>query len=163
MPTFTILQQGWIDLASGRYTKAEIQRLMTKRGLQTKAGRPVSSQTIDNIFNDIFYAGLIRDPWSGEEYPGKHFPMISRETFDTVQRMIHRRNRSIPHLTLRPEFPLRSFARCSACEAALSRVRFQGDGTSITRTTIATITTASSDKTILCLRFISNSRRFCEK
>ncbi len=120
MPTFTILQQGWIDLASGRYTKAEIKRLMTKRGFQTKAGRPVSSQTIDNIFNDIFYAGLIRDPWSGEEYPGKHFPMISRETFDTVQRIIHRRNRSIPHLTLRPEFPLRSFARCSACEATLT-------------------------------------------
>lgn len=120
MPSFSILRQGWLDLASGQYTKAEVQRLMTGRGLQTRSGKPVSSQTIDNIFDDIFYAGVIRDPWTEDEYPGKHVPMVSRDIFDTVQRVIHRRSRSIPHLSLRPEFPLRGLARCSACEATLT-------------------------------------------
>ncbi len=120
MPTFSILQQGWRDLATGQYTKAEVQRLMTNRGLRTKAGKPVSSQTIDNIFDDIFYAGAIRDPWTGVEYSGKHLPMVSRGTFEDVQRIIHNRNRSIPHVALRPEFPLRSFARCTACESTLT-------------------------------------------
>lgn len=120
MPTFSILQKGWCDLATGRFTKAEIQRMMTSRGLRTKTGKPVSSQTIDNIFDDIFYAGVIRDPWTGAEYPGKHIPMVSRNTFDEVQRIIHGRNRSLPHVSLRPEFPLRSFARCTACESTLT-------------------------------------------
>jgi site-specific DNA recombinase len=120
LPTFSILQQGWQALATGQHTKAEVQRLMTGCGLRTKLGKPVSSQTIDNIFDDIFYAGVIRDPWTGEEYPGKHVPMISRDVFDTVQRVIHLRNRSIPHLSLRPEFPLRSLARCTACEFTLT-------------------------------------------
>lgn len=119
-PTFTILRQGWLELASGRYTKAEVQRLMTNRGLRTRLGKPVSSQSIDNIFNDIFYAGVIRDSWTSDEYPGKHVPMVSRETFDAVQRILHRRNRSIPHTSLRPEFPLRTFARCAACESTLT-------------------------------------------
>lgn len=120
MPTFSILQQGWQALAGGQSTKAEVRRLMTKLGLRTKLGKPVSSQTIDNIFNDLFYAGVIRDPWTGEEYQGKHVPMVSRDVFDIVQRVIHRRNRSIPHLSTRPEFPLRSFARCAACESTLT-------------------------------------------
>jgi len=120
MPVFSILQQGWQALATGQYTKAEVQRLMTGLGLRTKLGKPLASQTIDKIFDDIFYAGVIRDPWTGEEYPGKHIPMVSRETFDIVQRVIHRRNRSVPHLSVRPEFPLRSFARCAACETTLT-------------------------------------------
>lgn len=119
-PTFTILQKGWLDFARGTYTKADIQRLMTDRGLRTKTGKPLSSQTIDGIFDNIFYAGVIRDPWTGDEYPGKHAPMVSREIFDTIQRIIHRRSRSIPHVTIRPEFPLRSFARCATCETTLT-------------------------------------------
>jgi hypothetical protein len=109
-----------LDLASGQHTKAEVQRLMTRRGLRTKLGTQVSSQTIDNIFDGIFYAGVIRDPWTGDEYPGRHVPMVSREIFDAVKRVIHRRNRSIPHVSLRPEFPLRGFARCAACESTLT-------------------------------------------
>lgn len=120
MPTFSILRQGWLDLATGRYTKAEVQRLMTGRGLRTKSGKPLSSQTIDKIFDNIFYAGVIHDPWTDDEYPGKHVPMVSRDIFNAVQRIIHQRNRSIPHLSSRPEFPLRGFARCTACESTLT-------------------------------------------
>lgn len=119
-PAFSILQKGWRAFETGQYSKADIQRMLTSLGLTTKNGAPIPSQTIDNIFDDIFYAGVIRDPWTGDEYPGKHLPMVSRDTFDAVQRIIHGRNRSIPHVALRPEFPLRSFARCTACEFTLT-------------------------------------------
>jgi DNA invertase Pin-like site-specific DNA recombinase len=119
-PTFTILQQAWIDFATGKYTKAQILRLIKARGLRTHAGRFLSFQSLDNIFTDVFYAGIIRDPWTGEEYTGRHIPMISRETFDAVQRVTQRRSRSVPHIAIRTEFPLRSFVRCKNCELALT-------------------------------------------
>jgi site-specific DNA recombinase len=119
-PAFGILQQGWLEFATGRFTKAQMKRLLTTRGLRSRSGTPLSNQAIDYLFQDSFYAGSVRDPWSGEELPGRHLPMVSRETFDSVQRVIASRNRAIPHVAVRPEFPLRSFVRCVNCESALT-------------------------------------------
>jgi len=46
--------------------------------------------------------------------------LVNRETFARIQEIITRRNRSIRHERLRPEFPLRVFARCSNCEHSLT-------------------------------------------
>jgi DNA invertase Pin-like site-specific DNA recombinase len=119
-PAFGILQRGWNEFATGNYTKSEILRLMTGWGLRTRNGRAISNQSIDNIFCDAFYAGILRDPWSGKEYEGQHIPMISRETFAEVQQVIAGRNRAIPHVSIRVEFPLRAFARCPGCEQPLT-------------------------------------------
>jgi hypothetical protein len=119
-PAFGMLQHAWEELATGAYTKAQIRRLLDQRGLRNRRGNPLSSQIIDHIFSDPFYAGVIRDPWSNEEHIGRHLAMVSRGTFDVVQRVISSRNRSLPHRELRPEFPLRSFARCGNCECALT-------------------------------------------
>ncbi len=119
-PAYGLLQRAWADLATGAYTKAQIQRMLHARGLCTRHGNPLSSQIIDHIFADPFYAGIIVDPWSKEEHTGGHLAMISRETFDAVQKVIQGRSRSLPHRELRPEFPLRSFARCVNCECALT-------------------------------------------
>lgn len=119
-PAFGILRQAWQELATGAYTKAQIRRMLGERGLHNREGNPLSSQIVDHIFSDPFYAGVIVDPWSMEEHTGKHLAMVSRETFAIVQRVILGRNRSLPHRGLRPEFPLRSFARCSNCEESLT-------------------------------------------
>lgn len=119
-PTFGIIQQGWNEFATGTYTKAQMLRLLTSRGLRTRAGRPLTNQAIDHLLGDRFYAGIIHDPWSGEEVAGRHLPMVSRETFNAVQGIIARRNRSIPHVALRTEFPLRTFVRCGNCESTLT-------------------------------------------
>jgi site-specific DNA recombinase len=119
-PAFGILQQGWNEFATGAYTKAQIMRLLTNRGLRTRNRKKLSNQAIDHILADAFYAGTIRDPWSGEEHAGRHMPMVSRETFNAVQQIIARRNRSIPHQETRPEFPLRTFVRCANCESTLT-------------------------------------------
>jgi DNA invertase Pin-like site-specific DNA recombinase len=119
-PAFGILQQGWNEFSTGAYTKAQMLRLMTGRGLRTRNGTLLTNQAIDHIFADAFYAGIIRDPWSGEEYAGRHLPMVGRETFNTVQRIIARRNRAVPHQEIRPEFPLRTFVRCVNCESTLT-------------------------------------------
>lgn len=119
-PAFRLLQQGWIEFATGAYTKAQMLRILTKRGLRLRNGKQLTNQIVDHLFADLFYAGVIRDPWSGEEYAGRHLAMVSRETFNAVQRVIAGRSRSIPHLEVRPEFPLRSFVRCGNCESTLT-------------------------------------------
>ena len=128
-PLFGLLQKAWTEYATGAYTKAEIIRRMTAWGIRTRSGAPVSKQTLDNMLRDPFYAGTIRDPWSGEEHAGKHIPLISLETFARIQEINSRRrqNRSVRHQRAHPEFPLRAFARCAQCKhyltGALSRGR----------------------------------------
>jgi DNA invertase Pin-like site-specific DNA recombinase len=119
-PAFRILQNAWNDFATGRYMKVEILRRATKQGLRTRTGKTLPRQSLDNIFADPFYAGIIHDPWSGEEYPGRHLPMVSRATFAKVQTILGRSPVAVPHRGVRPEFPLRAFVRCANCELPLT-------------------------------------------
>lgn len=119
-PTFGILQRAWNEFATGQFMKVEILDRVTKRGLRTRAGKPLSKQSLDNILADPFYAGILRNPWSGEEYPGRHLPMVSRATFAKVQEILGRSALAVPHKVIRPEFPLRSFTRCVNCESTLT-------------------------------------------
>lgn len=119
-PAFGILQAAWRKFATGAYSKAQIQRFLIERKLRTRSGKEITNQFVDYLFEDPFYVGILCDPWSGEELPGRHLPMVSRDTFEAVRRVIAGRNRSVPHLTVRPEFPLRTFVRCPNCEHALT-------------------------------------------
>jgi DNA invertase Pin-like site-specific DNA recombinase len=119
-PTFRILQRAWNDFASGQFTQADILRQVTKQGLRTAAGKTLSKQTLANILTDPFYAGTLRDPWSGEEVTGRHLAMVSQAIFAKVQTILGRSGHAVPHKELRPEFPLRAFVRCSNCESHLT-------------------------------------------
>lgn len=114
-PVFGLLQKAWREFATGAYTKAEIQRLMTNWGIQTERGRPLSAQSIDNLFSNPYYAGILVDSWSGAEHEGKHVAMVNRSEYARVQQIIDGRNQSVPHQKQRPEFPLRGLVRCQRC------------------------------------------------
>src|SRR2546426_1167574 len=112
---FALLQKVWKEFATGAYTKAEMRRLMESWGVETKSGKPISNQSLDNFFRNKYYAGTLVDPWSREEYEGRHVSMVSRQDFARVQQIISKRNRSVPHQKERPEFPLRGLVRCQQC------------------------------------------------
>ncbi len=119
-PAFGIIRKGFEEFATGHLTKAGLQRLFIERGLRARRGRLLAPQTVDYMLSDEFYAGVVRDPWSGERFPGKHLPMISQKTFTAIQQIVAGRNRSVPHISVRTEFPLRTFVRCANCEATLT-------------------------------------------
>jgi site-specific DNA recombinase len=114
-PLFGLLQGVWHEFATGSYTKTEILSIATSRGVRTRAGLPLTKQSLDNMLRDSFYAGVIKDPWSGEGYTGGHLPLVSQEEFAKVQQVIARRANVGRHESVRPEFPLRMFARCVEC------------------------------------------------
>jgi site-specific DNA recombinase len=125
---FPVLQTIWREFATGIYTQADVRRLMDSWGLKTAKGRPFSPQTVYQIFTNPYYAGVLKDPWNGQEYPGQHTPMVTPEEFARVQEIIKKRNRSLTHLKVRPEFPLRGFIRCEACRRPLTASSPRGNG-----------------------------------
>jgi site-specific DNA recombinase len=118
---FRLLQKAWKEFATGTHTQAEMGRLMGAWGLTTARGRrSFSPESVNALFINPFYAGILRDPWSGEEYEGKHLAMVTREDFARVQQVLARRNRSVVHQKDNPEFPLRGVVRCDGCDYYLT-------------------------------------------
>jgi site-specific DNA recombinase len=119
-PVFALLQKAWKAFATGEYTKAEIRRSMEYWGVQTENGISMTAQSLDNMFRNKYYAGILVDPWSQEEHTGCHIAMVSLDDFNRVQTAVSRRNRSLPHQRDRLEFPLRGVARCRSCRRYLT-------------------------------------------
>jgi site-specific DNA recombinase len=81
-------------------------------GLTTRAGKPLAPNTLTNILNNPFYAGVIRIGTTGETFPGAHEPLISKALYERVQRIL--RGKTVPkakkHL-----FLLRQMVKCDNC------------------------------------------------
>ncbi len=119
-PTFSLLKKAFTEFGTGAHTQTEMGRLMESWGLVPVHARSFAPQSLYQLFTNPFYAGVLTDPWSGDEYQGKHVPVVSQEDFDRVQQVINRRNRSALHQKQREEFPLRGFVRCDTCRRALT-------------------------------------------
>jgi site-specific DNA recombinase len=112
---FGPLQKAWREYATGAHTQTEMRLLTQAWGLTTEAGNPFSPQMFSRLFTNPYYAGILKDPWNGEEHEGRHVPMVTRDEFVRVQRVISRRHHSVPHKKNNPEFPLRGLVRCDSC------------------------------------------------
>jgi hypothetical protein len=119
-PTFSLIQRAWKLFATGSYTQAEMGRLMESWGLASASGGSFAPQPLHHLFTNPYYQGVLVDPWDGQEYEGKHAPLVTKEEFARVQQILKGRNRSVPHQKDRSEFPLRSFARCDECQHTLT-------------------------------------------
>ncbi len=81
-----------IDLfASGQYTAEEALERVNAAGLRTRATRrtpakPLSLSQFYEILADRYYCGFVT--YEGDEYPGRHQPLITEETYDRVQRVL---------------------------------------------------------------------------
>lgn len=76
---FEPLKKAWQLYATGAYTKRAILRHLQDWGVFGYRTGSLSPQTIDHIFRNPYYAGILKDPWSGAEYTGRHVPMVSHE------------------------------------------------------------------------------------
>ena len=111
---FYLLQKAFRLYATGNYTIIALTASMNQWGLKTRTGKPMFKQLTERILRDKFYAGILIDPWSGEEHRGKHTPMITIEEYQKIQYIKENfsRLKNIPHIAVHPDFPLRRFVRC---------------------------------------------------
>lgn len=117
---FEPLRKAWKLFLTGAYTKAAIVRMLRQWDVRGYQGEPITPQTLDQMFANPFYAGVLQDPWSGAEHKGRHQPMISVREFARAQRMIAGRANSVRHNRFHPDFPLRGHVRCPSCHTPMS-------------------------------------------
>ena len=101
---FELIKKAWAMMASGKHSVIEIQRTMNEewgfktRQFKRQGGKFITLSLLYKIFNDSFYYGKFEFPRnSGEFYQGQHEPVINKETFDEVQRLLNRKVKSKPH------------------------------------------------------------------
>ncbi len=107
--------------STGLYTKRQVLRIITDKGLRTRKGKKLSPQSLDQMLHNPIYTGWLIVPKLGERHRGKFEPLVSQETFDKVQdQMKGKRPTVTPHIRNRPDFPLRSFVKCGHCNRPLT-------------------------------------------
>jgi len=113
---FDIIKKMWETMLTGNYNPMSVLRFLNDdwgfrtRRTRKSGGNPLSRSGLYKILTNPFYAGMIR--YKNEEYPGKHEPMISREDFDRVQKLL---NRKLDHRYRKHHFPFRGIIRCGGC------------------------------------------------
>jgi hypothetical protein len=107
--------------ATGQFTKREVLDRVTAAGLRTPKGKVMASQTFDRLLANPIYAGsLVVAAW-GVNVRGAFEPIVTPELFEIVQaRLEGRRPTVTPHKRFHPDFPLRHFVRCGACDRPLT-------------------------------------------
>lgn len=81
-------------MLTGEYTTAQIRKKANEEwGLRGFYGKKMSSSGIYNLFTRPFYYGEFEYPLgSGNFYQGNHKPMITREEFERIQKLLGRTN-----------------------------------------------------------------------
>ena len=118
---FSQVRKMWDLLLSGAYTPPKILDIANNEwGFRTirrrkEGGRPLSRSSIYTMFTNIFYAGIIE--YKGEQYIGKHEPMITLDEFDKAQEILGRKGKPRPQ---KHYFPFTGMIRCGECGAMIT-------------------------------------------
>lgn len=129
---FHLIRKMWDMLLSGIYTPPRILEIANNEwGFRTlkrkkEGGKPLARSSIYTIFTNIFYAGIIE--YQGEQYIGKHEPMITLDEFDKSQEILGRKGKPRPQ---KHYFPFTGMIRCGECGAMITaehKVKRQKNG-----------------------------------
>ena len=111
---FDLVQKGLKTYSRGEHSIISLTRTLNDWGLKTKTGKPMFKQLVERMLRNKYYAGILVNPWDGEEYIGLHRPMISKEEYDKIQFLKSGRsnNATLTRLVMNPDFPLKGLVTC---------------------------------------------------
>ena len=122
---FAAVRRMWDMMLTGNFSPARIQKIANEkwgfRTRQTKktGGKPLGRSTIYKIFSEPFYYGRFEYPkGSGQWYPGKHEPMITKAEFNCVQKLLHRGTNPRPQTEF--ALPFRGLIKCGDCGSSIT-------------------------------------------
>jgi DNA invertase Pin-like site-specific DNA recombinase len=108
--------------ATGEYSLTQIQREFAKAGLVgTRSGQPLPLSSIFNLLRKPFYYGVFNH--KGELHQGVHVPMISKQTFEDVQKALIAVGKPRNGQRKEKGFFFLNFARCGSCGYAITAER----------------------------------------
>jgi DNA invertase Pin-like site-specific DNA recombinase len=109
--------------ATGNVSQPRLVEEMYRRGLRNRQGKEVSLNGISTMLNNSFYMGLIRLRTTGECFPGIHAPILSKQLFDIVQRVLDGKTVARTH---KHEFTFSRMIRCSLCGCTVMAEEHKG-------------------------------------
>jgi site-specific DNA recombinase len=110
-------------VATGRYKKTEVLKIVTDDGLRTIRGKALTPQTFQVLLMNPLYAGWVTLPSDESFVPvrGLHVPIVSQELFDRVQEILTRKRLSAaPKRKFNPTLPLKCLVKCEVCGTPLT-------------------------------------------
>lgn len=115
-----LIRWAFEQYATGQHSITQLQMMLEDQGLTTRPSskrpaRPLSSSQLAIILRDPYYTGVIR--YKGRLYPGRHEPIIGKELFLAVQKVLDGRNRKGDRDRTHFHF-LRGLLYCAECREA---------------------------------------------
>ncbi|MDE2590627.1 MAG: recombinase family protein, partial [Patescibacteria group bacterium] len=101
--------------ASGEFSLQRLTQRMFDLGLRYPNGGRVTKSRIHQLLHNPFYYGKI--PWNGEIYNGKHEPIITKDLYDEVQKVLKRKD--TPKYS-KHFFVFRKLIACKGCGGVIT-------------------------------------------
>ncbi len=123
-----LIQWAFEAYATGDYTLSQLTEALQEQGLTTRPTpkrptKPLRIRHVHKLLHSRFYLGLFT--WGGVEYPGKHEPLVSIETFATVQAIMASRRHMGDKPQKHPHY-LKGTVICARCGERLMFSRNTG-------------------------------------
>jgi site-specific DNA recombinase len=105
--------------ANGKYTVRSLSSELTERGLRTRATANrtsigISTSKLGSMLRDRYYLGVVT--YQGEEFPGRHTPLVTPELFDEVQVVLNSHSGSGTRQYIHTHY-LRGLLYCGECHS----------------------------------------------
>ncbi len=129
--TFPIVQRGLREYARGMFpSQMQLAAALDDWGLRDIRGRRTTSQYVDRILGRYlkFYSGVLVNPWTGEDVPGLHMPMITYEEMCRIQLIRSGKARVQKRERHNADLPLRRTVTCAGCGRMLTGSVSRGNG-----------------------------------
>ena len=116
---FDLVKKMFDLMLRGSYNPVEILEIATNDwGLRNKKGKKIARSTIYRIFHDPFYYGEFEYPkGSGNWYKGRHKPMITKEEYIKINKLLGRELRTAPQTHT---FAFTGMIKCGECGASIT-------------------------------------------
>ena len=102
--------------ATGNYTLEQLVNKMNALGFATRSNKPLYVSNCYLILTNPLYYGILT--YWGEQFDGKHEPIITKKLFDRVQAIIKLKGK--PQVAGANYFVFRGLMRCAVCGAAIT-------------------------------------------
>jgi DNA invertase Pin-like site-specific DNA recombinase len=120
-----VVKKAFEEYAQGKHTLKSLGERLSLWGVVSKNGTPPCKATIKRMLTNQTYTGII--VWSGESYEGNYDPIVSRATFEAVQKVLKKRAK--PRKTRKGhDFPFTGLFRCGECGAMITAQWAHGNG-----------------------------------
>ena len=97
--------------ATGKYSIRKLQEILYEKGLIGKKNKPLSASQTQYLLRNPFYYGIFR--YDNEIYEGSHPPIITKQLFEKVQKVLSQRHRATRKKKY--NYVFRGFIKCGEC------------------------------------------------